>query len=469
MKPILYTLIFLIISVGSLRAQDRDSLKFSLSLNEAINYAFDHQTSILNAKIDEEIARNTVKQTIGIGLPQISTTFDFQDYIKIPTTFLPDFISPSVYDVLNKEGVRDANGNIIQVPTGGNELFPVQFGVKYQSAAGIRLSQLLFDGSYIVGLQASKTYKELSTRNSQRSRIETAVAVTKAYYSVLVSREQFSLIDANLAQLTKSLNDTKALFKNGFVEKIDVDRLQVLRNNLETERENVARLLAVNLDMLKFQMGMPVDAQLTLEDSIADVQPQATTLVSDTTVYRNRIEYSLLETERKLKLLDVKKYKSQFLPTVSGFASASKSFQSNDFSQLYDKSYPTSIVGLSFSWNLFSGGQRIYRMKNARLEVLKTENNMANLQNAINLEISQTQKIYSNSLQSVENQKRNLSLAQEILRVSRIKYEQGVGSSLEVTTAETSLKEAQNNYITALYDLLINKVNLDKSLGKINY
>lgn len=445
MKYRLYILL-LLFSASGVAAQERDSLKYTFTLNEAINYALDHQTSVLNAKIDEEIAQNTVKQTVGIGLPRVSSTFDFSDYLKVPTSLLP--------------------GEIFGQP--GTQI-PVQFGVKYQSSAGVRLDQLLFDGTYIVGLQASKTYKELSTRNSKRSRIETAVAVTKAYYSVLVSNEQFALIDANLTQLKKSLSDTEALFKNGFVEKIDVDRLQVLKNNLETERENVTRLLALNLEVLKFQMGMPVDGQLILEDSIATVQPEATSLVADTTAYRSRIEYSLLETQKKLNLLDLKRYKSQFLPSISGFASASKSFQSNSFSQLYERSFPTSVIGLSLSWNIINGGQRLYQMKNAKLEVQKTENDLMNLQNAINLEISQTQKNYSNSLQSLENQKRNLNLAQEILRVTRIKYEQGVGSSLEVTSAETSLKEAQNNYINSLYDLLINKVNLDKSLGKINY
>ena len=446
MKPKLYIALLLLFSVSSTGAQQRDSLQYTFTLEEAIQYALQHQLSVVNAKIDEEIAGNTVKQTIGIGLPKVSSSFDFSDYLKVPTSLLP--------------------GEIFGQP--GTQI-PVQFGVKYQSSAGIRLDQLLFDGSYIVGLQASKTYKELSSRNSQRSRIETAVAVTKAYYSVLVTREQFSLIDANLGQLTKSLNDTEALFKNGFVEKIDVDRLRVLKNNLETERENVTRLLALNLEMLKFQMGMPINGQLVLEDSIADVQAQPSSLVADTTAYRSRIEYSLLETQKKLNQLDLKRYKSQFLPTLSGFASASKSFQSNDFSELYKSSFPTSVIGLSLSWNIISGGQRIYQIKNAQLAIRKTENDLMNLQNAINLEISQTQKTYTNSFQSLENQKRNLELAQEILRVSRIKYEQGVGSSLEVTSAETSLKEAQNNYITALYDLLINKVELDRSLGKISY
>lgn len=446
MKSKLYILLVLLGSATAVTAQQPDSLKYNFTLNEAINYAFDHQTSILNAKIDEEIARNTVKQTVGIGLPRISSNLDFSDYLKVPTSLLPG-------EIFGQPGVQ----------------IPVQFGVKYQSSAGVRLDQILFDGTYIVGLQASKTYKELSTRNAKRTRIETAVAVTKAYYSVLVSNEQFSLIDANLTQLKKSLNDTEVMFKNGFVEKIDVDRLQVLKNNLETERENVIRLLALNLDVLKFQMGMPVNSQLVLQDSIGSVQPQATSLMTDTTAYRNRVEYSLLETQKKLNLLNLKRYKSQFLPSISGFASASKSFQSNDFSELYKRSFPNSVIGLSLSWNIINGGQRLYQMKNAQLEVRKTENDLMNLQNSINLEISQTQKTYSNSLQSLENQKRNLNLAQEILRVSRIKYDQGVGSSLEVTSAETSLKEAQNNYITSLYDLLINKVNLDKSLGKINY
>ena len=429
------------------RAQSSNAQTYTLSLKQAIDYALSHQAAILNAGIDEEIAKNTVRQTVGIGLPQVSTNFNFQDYLKVPTSLLPG-------EVFGQPGTQ----------------IPVQFGVKYNSSVGIELNQMIFDGSYIVGLQASKTYKELSVRNSTRIRIETVVAVTKAYYSALVSAEQLGLVDANLSQLRKSLNDTEALFKNGFAEKIDVDRLQVLKNNLETERENVTRLLVVNVDLLKFQMGMPITASLALTDKIGDVRSESVQLsTTDTTIYKRRIEYSLLETQRKLDELDFKRYKSQFLPTLKGFASANKSFQSNDFSDLYSRNFPTSVIGLTFSWNLINGGQRIYQMRNAKLAIRKTDNNIFNLKNGIAQEVSTTQKMYVNSLRSVENQERNLGLAREILRVTRIKYEQGVGSSLEVTTAETSLKEAQNNYINALYDLLINKVNLEKATGQINY
>jgi outer membrane protein TolC len=430
-------------------AQQADSISYNLSLKEAIDYSQIHQSAILNARLDQEIAKNTVRQTIGIGLPQISGNANFQDFIKVPTNLLP--------------------GEFFGQP--GTQV-PVQFGVKYQSLVGLDLNQLIFDGSYIVGLQAAKTYKELSNKNLQRNRIETAVAVSKAYYSVLVSNAQLQLLDANISRLKKSLNDTEALFKNGFVEKIDVDRLKVLNNNLETERENVIGLLALNVNLLKFQMGMPIQVPLTLSDTIDSLQgleQMALTTVVDTNAYQTRIEYSLLETQKRVNQFDLRRYKSQYLPSLSAFANSSQSFQSNSFSMLFNQNFPSTVVGLRLSVPLISGGQKLYQVRNARLQVQKTDNDLVNLRNGINLEISQAQTTYLNGVRSLDNQNRNMELATEVLRVSKIKYEQGVGSSLEVTTAETSLKEAQNNYITALYDLLINKINLDRASGKIIY
>lgn len=429
----------------SANAQPADTVA-AFSLKQAIDYAQNHQASILNARIDEDIARNTVKQTIGIGLPQVSGNANFQDFIKLPTSLLP--------------------GEFFGQP--GTQV-PVQFGVKYQSSVGLELNQLLFDGSYLVGLQAAKTYKELSNKNLTRTRIETAVAVTKAYYSVLVSNEQLSLVDANLARLRKTLSDTEAMFKNGFVEKIDVDRLTVLQNNLDTERENVIRLLALNVNLLKFQMGMTINSSLVLTDSITSLQADQTVLERDSSAYRNRIEYSLLETQKKVNEFDLKRYKSQFLPSLSAFGSTSQSFQSNNFSELFNSNFPSTIIGLRLSVPIMSGGIKLNQVRNAKLVILKTQNDLVNLQNGINLEVDQAQTTYSNSLKSLDNQKRNMELAQEVLRVSKIKYEQGVGSSIEVTTAETSLKESQNNYINALYDLMINRVNVDKAAGRIIY
>ena len=439
------TLFLCLIIASNAKAQLADTIAH-FSLQEAIDYAQTYHSSIQNAKIDEEIAANTVKQTIGIGLPQVNGNVNFQDFIKVPTSLVP--------------------GEIFGQP---GRLLPVQIGVKYQSSFGLELNQLLFDGTYIVGLQASKTYRELSMKSLKRSRIETSVAVTKAYYSVLVSNEQLNLLDANMVRLKKSLDDTKALYKNGFVEKIDVDRLTVLHNNLETERENVIRLLDLNVNLLKFQMGLSVQSKLTLKDSITGLQVAQTFVVSDTSVYKNRIEYSLLETQKKLNELDLKRYKSQFLHSLSAFGSTSQNALSNSFGTMFDRSFPTTLIGFRLSVPIISGGIKLYQVRNAKLEILKTQNNLINLRNGISLEVEQAQTIYRNGLKSLENQNRNMELAQEVLRVTKIKYEQGVGSSIEVTTAETSLKESQNNYINALYDLLINKVNMDKALGKIVY
>lgn len=445
MKHQVLIILFCISMVIPTMAQQKDTTA-SFSLQDAITYAQKHHFSILNAQIDEEIAKNTVKQTIGIGLPQLSGNATFQDFLKIPTSLLP--------------------GEVFGEP--GKQI-PVQFGVKYNSSVGLELSQLLFDGTYLVGLKASRTYKELSVKNSSRTRIETAVAVTKAYYAVLVSNEQLSLLDANLDRLKKSLNDTKELLKNGFVEKIDVDRLSVLNNNLITEKQNVIRLLALNVNLLKFQMGMSIGSELTLTDKITDIGLEKTPILSTDTVHVKRIEYSLLQTQKKLNELDIKRYKSQFLPSLVAFGSTSSSFQDNSFSNLYNQRFPSTVIGLKLSVPIISGGQRIYQLRNAKLAAVKTQNELYNLENAINLEINQAQTIYLNGQQSLENQKRNMDLAKEVLRVTKVKYEQGFGSSIEVTTAETSLKEAQNNYITALYDMLINKVNLDKALGNIIY
>jgi outer membrane protein TolC len=216
-------------------------------------------------------------------------------------------------------------------------------------------------------------------------------------------------------------------------------------------------------------MGMSIQSKLTLKDSIAGLQVVQAFAVSDTSAYKNRIEYSLLETQKKLNELDLKRYKSQFLPSLSAFGSTSQSLQSNNFGTLFDRSFPTTVIGFRLAVPIISGGIKLYQVRNAKLEILKTQNNLVNLKNGISLEVEQAQTTYRNGLKSLENQNRNMELAQEVLRVTKIKYEQGVGSSIEVTTAETSLKEAQNNYINALYDLLINKVNMDKALGKIVY
>ncbi|SHM00295.1 TolC family protein [Mucilaginibacter sp. OK098] len=423
-----------------------DTQKYNFSIQDCINYAYVHQDSIVNAALDVKSAEYKVKETTGIGLPQIKGTASFQDYLKIPTTLLP--------------------GQFFGAPAG--TFIPVQFGVKYQSSLGINADQILFDGSYLVGLKASRTYKELSIKSHVRSQIEVNVSVTKAYYQVLVSNEQLRLINANLAQLKQQMDETVQQNKQGVVEKIDVDRITVQYNNLVTDRENTIRSLALNYQVLKFQMGMPIENPLSLRDKLDDIKlDDIAGLSGDTSFYHSRIEYSLAETGIALKQLDLKRQKSQYLPTLKLNASYTSSYQNNNFGNLYKMSFPSSYVGLTLDVPIFNGFQRLNQVKQSQIAVLKSQNDLENAKNGLKLQASQANVNYINGLQSLNNQKRNMNLAEEVLRVSKIKYQQGVGSSIEVTQAQTSLEDADNKYIQGLYDALISKVDLDKAYGRI--
>lgn len=446
MKRIITLLILLTGTLRGFSQEQPGSATYSFTVTDAINYAYTHKDSVVNAGLDVKSADYRVKEIIGQGLPQISGSASFQDYLKVPTTLLPG-------EFFNQPGT----------------FIPVKFGVKYQSNVGLALNQLLFDPSYIVGLQSRKTYKELYNRAYTRSKIDVGVSVTKAYYQVLVSNEQIKLLDANIAQLKQQLDQTTAQNKQGFVEKIDVDRITVQYNNLITTRENTIRLLALNYQLLKFQIGMPIEYNLTLKEGLNDVKltDDISNIVSDTTFYRNRIEYGLTETNLRLSEFDLKRQKAQFLPTLSANASYASSYQNNSFGNLYSTSFPSSYIGLTLNVPIFSGFQRSNRVKQSAITVQKNQNNLNSLKNALSLQASQAKVVYFNGLQSLNNQKRNQELAREVLRISKIKYQQGVGSSIEVTQAQTALEDADNKYIQGLYDALVSKVDLDKAYGRI--
>jgi outer membrane protein len=434
-----------------------DTSAINFSLAACINYAYQHQDSVMNATLDVKSAEYKIKETIATGLPQLNGSVSFQDYLQPPATVGPTFNSGG--NPFSASSVN-VNAPLIKYPFGA---------VTYNNTYSLTASQLLFSGTFIVGLKAVKTYKELSQRSLVRSKIETNVNVTKAYYQVLVSDEQIKLLNANIAQLKQQLDQTTQQNKQGFVEKIDVDRLTVQYDNLVTNRENTIRSLALNYDMLKFQMGMPISQNIALTDKLEniDLTQQVVQNNIDTAFYRNRIEYNLLETNLRLNELDVKSKKANFLPTFSANAGYGQVFQENHFRYLYDNAYPQSYIGVNLNIPIFSGGQRINQLRESEISVEKAKNNLYDAKNALNLQASSANITWYNSMQSLNTQKRSRELAQEVLHVAKVKYQQGVGSSLEVTQAETDSENADNQYIQALYNVLISKVDLDKAYGRI--
>ncbi len=435
------------IALNSL-SQTKDTSSYSFSLQKAIEFALQNQKDIKNALIDEQIAQKKVNEIAGIGLPQINSSFDLKEFIEIPTSLIPAEIfggAPGTYAA-------------------------VKFGTKYNSTAGIDASQLLFSGEYFLGLKASKVYVELSSKSTQRTKIETSATVSKAYYTVLVNEERIKLIDATVSRIKKTLMDTKALLDNGFVEKIDYDRLTVTYNNLLVEQEKIQRLLSLGTYLLKYQMGMDVNANLTLSDKLADVKFDfSNTISAQQFDYEKRVEFGLFQTQYTLAKLDLKRQRLSYLPTAFAYGSLSGSAQRNEF-DIFDtdkKWFPTSVIGAKITMPIFSGFQRHSKNQQAKLSLQKAENNIDFIKNSIDLEIASSTAILQNAASSLENQKKNILIAEDVVRVSKLKYEQGVGSNLEMITAETSLKEAQTNYFNALFDALVAKIDFDKANGNL--
>ncbi len=478
MKRFFRVFIFTIAVPALAMAQEPAPVSGKLTLEECIQYALENSVNIKNAVIDEEIADARVKETRGIGLPQIDATVGVLHNQKLPR-FFAQYFAPvdgqeSFFDLSGVPGIQD--GDVVGLPN--------FFQLKSSGNATLTVSQILFNGSYLVGLKAASAYRELSIRSTRQSKEQLIQQVTKAYYAVLINKDRMNLFDNNIARVDSLLKTTQALNKNGFAESIDVDRIQVTLNNLIAERDKFYNLQELAVHLLKFQMNYPMGQPIDVAGDISDLQVDESLLKQYELNwdYTKRSDYALLEANRNLQQLDVKNKFSTALPSLTAFANLGYSTQSPTIGVIFktetsgvddtpeygpDKWYSSTSFGLNLSIPIFSGLQRSYRLQQAKLNLMKVENSFSSLKSAIDLEVKQAAISYLNAIKSLESQRANTSLAENIARVTKIKYEEGVGSNLEVIDAEAALKEAQTNYYNALYDALIAKVDLDKAYGKL--
>ncbi|MCO4294527.1 TolC family protein [Solitalea sp. MAHUQ-68] len=466
MKPILTLIIAGIMTTSTVLAQEQPQTHV-FKLEDCLNYAYTHQTNLQNAKLDEEIAKSKVKETIAIGLPQVDGTVSFQHFINTPVF---PFSNPAygLYSILNEEGVKDGSGQTVDIPADVPPTMNISFQPKNILTGTIQVSQLLFDGTYLMGLKAAGVYRELSSKNVKRTEIDTRIAVSKAYYNVIVYNAFQNTLESTIDRLKETLKQTDALNKSGMVEKIDLDRLQVLLNNAETQKRNLDRMSELNTNLLKFQMGMPIGEQLTVNEKLEDMKLDATLPVLEGVKVENRIEYSMLQTQKQLLEYDLKRYKLAYVPSVGAYASFGQTGQNDAFYDTFKKFFPTNIVGVNFTIPIWSSGQRKQRINQAKFNLNKTVNDMTQLKNSLELDLKANAITFQNNKDQVENQRKNMDLASEVVRVSKIKYSQGVGSSLEVTTAESDLRTSQNNYYTAVYDAILAWIDLQKAMGNFN-
>lgn len=420
----------------------------AFTLKEAQDYAVKNNVNNINAALDLDRARADKNDIRGIGLPQVNGSFDLRDFIVIPTSLIP--------------------GQFFGAPAG--TFIPVQFGVRYNATGAVNVSQLLFSSDYLIALQASKGYLELSEKAVKRTEIETRVSVAKAYYGALVNQYRLKSLLLSMEQLKATLDELSQMNKAGFVEEIDVQKLEVNYNNLQVEKDKIERLLGISEVLLKFQMGFEMEKPISLKDSLSLSQiPGEDQLDNSKAAPENRIEFQLLKKSVDMNRLNLKRYQYAYLPTLAGYASFQQVAQRNEFDIFKSGGtwFGTQLIGATLNLPIFDGFQKHYKIQKARIDLMKSENSLKQFGDAARLETSSAQAAYNNALRSFVIQKSNIELAKKVLNTVRIKEREGIAGNLELITAQTTLNQSENNMYDALYNYYIARVDLDKALGNI--
>ena len=421
----------------------------TFSMKAAIQYALMHSPSLQNTYLDYQIARQKIAEVRSAGLPQINSTTTFRYFVEIPTSLVP--------------------GEFFGAPRG--TFIPIRFGVPYNLEIGVTGTQLLFDGTYFVGLSAARAVKELTYRAYQRSRIETITAVSKAYLTVLITQERLRLLKENLDQLQTTLRQTKGLYEAGFAEKLDYQRLEVAYNNLQTEYNKAAELTALAYLTLKLQMGYPLDQPIALSDTLPDLP----LLLPDSLSLQNfdpaqRLEYQILLAQRRALELNLRRYQVAYLPSLVFISSLATQAQRNEFDFFDTKKrwFPIAFIGFQLQVPLFDGLRKASQVSQARLELLKNQNDLYQLRQALTLEAQNARIQLLNALQNLAIQKRNLELAQTVLETTQKKVEAGLASTVESVQAQNAYQQAQLGYTTALLEAHSAYIDWQKALGLLS-
>ena len=418
-----------------------------LSLQEAIDYAVQHSWAMKQANQDVDIAKAKVWETITDGLPQVSAS---SDYTK--------FIDPQLM-VLSDEAAAQFGASVIPVSQ------------NYSSNWGINASQLIFDGSYLVGLKASKVYVNLSSNAAIKSRLTIAKATEEAYYNVLIAKENLNLLQNNLSILETQLNETKAQNAAGFVEELDVDRINLSVKRSASDIQQAERSLKVSFVVLNYILGInDMDASIVLTDKleslIVEMGIEPATSSFD---YTQHIDYVLLQNQWKAQDLLMRNVVAGNLPKISAFYNYSKNAYGNDWNLFSsdNKWYKMSVVGLNLTVPIIGFGKMWSKAKQAKLERSKIDQQLEETQLRINRDLLMALTTMQSAKETYLNEKENLALAQKIYNTAQIKYKNGVGKSIELIQGEQEYLKSQKAYINAISNLSISKILLDKALSKL--
>ncbi len=437
----------------------------SFTLQEAIEFGIVQSHDIKLKSLATDDANAQIKEIRAFGMPKLNAGINYQHFLAVPSQPVQDFLGPTVYGILFRENV------IPERDLGEPQTFKFTLFQPNTLSGNIELTSLLFDGSYLYGLKAARFYKELVAQEKNVSVQKLKEQITKAYLSILIARENEKVLSKNMDNLAVSLNDIKVMYQNGFVEMLDVDRLQVSYDNLETERNNIRQLVNISKNLLKFQMNYPLEQDIELTQTLDQLLVEWSNTADDKNAqinYNEREEYKLLSLSQELNKLDFKRVQAGYYPSLRAFTSAQASlFRRNLFDNDETGWIPQSAVGLAMSIPIYDGGEKSAKLQRIRINMQKADLEKQNFEKAMTMQISNATIAFENAKYRMESRKKALDLNQRIYDLTLVKFKEGVGSSLEVTQSEGALFRTQGDYTNALYDMLSALIDLQSAKGTL--
>jgi outer membrane protein TolC len=443
--------------------------KYEIGVKEAVDIAFKNVNDLKNVRLDYQIAAARNKEITAAALPQVNGSLQGSHYLTLPLIQFPDATELSVYDVLKKEGVKDGNG----VPITADGEFKVRnfsFFSPWNVNMGATLQQLLFEPQVFVGLKARKALLESSELGIKVAEDNVRVAVYKSYYAVLIGEKQLWYVQESLKRLQKLSHDMEVMFKNGFVERLDIDKTTVSLNNTTAIETQLRNGIANGYAVLKMTMGLSQSDTLVLKDILTPAQIKEGLLETGFS-YEDRNEVKFLNNAKKLQGYDIRRYKLSYFPTLAAFYSFQETGQRSSAAMNAGGKpwfwYNTNQVGLSVSIPIFDGFSKKYKIQQSRLTLQKVENSLDQTKKGIDLEITIAKNTMTNAILNMDMQEDNMKLAEKVYNTEKKKYEAGMSSSFAILQSDTDLQQAQSNYFKSLYDAIIARVSYLKALGKL--
>lgn len=441
-----------------------------LGVQDCIQYAWENSTKTKEAAIDVLQANKDVWIQAARGLPQINGSVNFNNFIQIPTTVAPaDAFGFPDYLTEFLGGVAVETGVPLNAPTGdegGTTEF--QFGQRYNMDVGVTASLQLFDGSYIIGVKAAKDFQRLTKKMEKMTRNEIETVIAESYYTSQVAAENVRLLSENIENTQKTLDETAELYKAGFAEEMDVEQLDLLMNTLRNRQKMAERQHQATLNLLKYQMGMDIETKISLKDDLETLWAlqSAEELLNLELDLDNNLAYSLADQQVRMYGYKVKLQEALYYPRLNAFFNYQQQafrdeFTFFDFSEPW---FPQTLWGLKLSIPIWDNLGAAAGIKKAKLEQQKRRNEVADLERALVMQTRTAKDNFTSSLEQLETSSANVGLAGRIKEKTLIKYQEGLASSMELTTAENQLVQAQTEYINALFQAMDAKLELKKVL-----